>query len=117
MSAFTLSTIRQNLSKFNFNDLSIPALVLLIMGMLVIPLHPVLLRSVPMRRLLKPKWQQPHPRRLNHGGFAPAVKTTCKPACRQIRRAAAVVTKLCSYVLSLHLVPRANRLKWQSSMW
>jgi flagellar biosynthesis protein FlhA len=43
MSAFTLSTIRQNLSKFNFNDLSIPALVLLIMGMLVIPLHPVLL--------------------------------------------------------------------------
>jgi flagellar biosynthesis protein FlhA len=43
MSAFTLSTIRQNLSKFNFNDLSIPALVLLIMGMLVIPLHPMLL--------------------------------------------------------------------------
>ena len=43
MSTLTLSTIRQNLSKFNFNDLSIPALVLLIMGMLVIPLHPMLL--------------------------------------------------------------------------
>ncbi len=39
----TLSNIRQNLAKFNFNDLSIPALVLLIMGMLVIPLHPMLL--------------------------------------------------------------------------
>eukprot|EP01036_Dinobryon_divergens_P060666 gene60666-80904_t len=35
--------IRQNLSKFNFADLSIPALVLLIVGMLVIPLHPVVL--------------------------------------------------------------------------
>ena len=43
MSTLTLSTIRQNLSKFNFNDLSIPALVWLIMGMLVIPLHPMLL--------------------------------------------------------------------------
>ncbi|MEY4235192.1 MAG: Flagellar biosynthesis protein FlhA [Pseudomonadota bacterium] len=43
MSTLTLSTIRQNLTKFNFNDLSIPALVLLIMGMLVIPLHPMLL--------------------------------------------------------------------------
>ena len=43
MSAFTLSTIRQNLSKFNFTDLSIPALVLLIMGMLVVPLPPFLL--------------------------------------------------------------------------
>ena len=43
MSTLSLSTIRQNLSKFNFNDLSIPALVLLIMGMLVIPLHPMLL--------------------------------------------------------------------------
>ena len=43
MSTLTLSTIRQNLSKFNFNDLSIPALVLLIMGMLVIPLHPMVL--------------------------------------------------------------------------
>ena len=43
MSTLTLSTIRQNLSKFNFNDLSIPALVVLIMGMLVIPLHPMLL--------------------------------------------------------------------------
>ena len=43
MSTLTLSTVRQNLSKFNFNELSIPVLVLLIMGMLVIPLHPVLL--------------------------------------------------------------------------
>jgi flagellar biosynthesis protein FlhA len=43
MSTMTLSNIRQNLSKFNFNDLSIPGLVLLIMGMLVIPLHPMLL--------------------------------------------------------------------------
>ena len=43
MSTLTLSTIRQNLSKFNFNDLSIPALVLIIMGMLVIPLPPMLL--------------------------------------------------------------------------
>jgi flagellar biosynthesis protein FlhA len=43
MSTLTLSSIRQNLSKFNFNDLSIPGLVLLIMGMLVIPLHPMVL--------------------------------------------------------------------------
>ena len=43
MSTLTLSTIRQNLSKFNFNDLSIPGLVLLIMGMLVIPLPPMVL--------------------------------------------------------------------------
>ena len=43
MSTLRLSTIRQNLSKFNFADLSIPALVLLIMGMLVLPLPPFLL--------------------------------------------------------------------------
>jgi flagellar biosynthesis protein FlhA len=43
MSTLSLSTIRQNLSKFNFNDLSIPGLVLLIMGMLVIPLPPMVL--------------------------------------------------------------------------
>lgn len=43
MSTLTLSTFRQNLSKINLGDLSIPALVLLIMGMLVIPMHPVLL--------------------------------------------------------------------------
>ncbi len=43
MNTLSLSAIRQNLSKFNFADLSIPALVLLIVGMLVIPLHPVLL--------------------------------------------------------------------------
>ena len=43
MNTLSLSAIRQNLSKFNFADLSIPALVLLIVGMLVIPLHPVVL--------------------------------------------------------------------------
>jgi flagellar biosynthesis protein FlhA len=43
MSTLSLTTIRQNLSKFNFADLSIPALVLLIMGMLVVPLPPFLL--------------------------------------------------------------------------
>ena len=43
MSTLSLSTFRHNLSKFNFTELSIPVLVLLIMGMLVIPLHPVLL--------------------------------------------------------------------------
>ena len=43
MSTLTLSTIRQNLSNFSFKDLSIPGLVLLIMGMLVIPLHPMVL--------------------------------------------------------------------------
>ena len=43
MSTLSLSTVRHNLSKFNFTELGIPFLVLLIMGMLVIPLHPVLL--------------------------------------------------------------------------
>ena len=43
MNTLSLSAIRQNLSKFNFADLSIPALVLLIVAMLVIPLHPVML--------------------------------------------------------------------------
>ena len=43
MIALTLSAFRQNLSKLNFNDLSIPALVLLLMGMLLIPMPPVLL--------------------------------------------------------------------------
>ena len=43
MTTLSLSTIRQNLSKFNYADLSIPALVLLIMGMLVLPLPPFLL--------------------------------------------------------------------------
>jgi len=38
-----VSTIRQDLSKINFTNLSIPALVLLIMGMLVVPLPPFLL--------------------------------------------------------------------------
>lgn len=43
MSTLSLNSIRQNLSKFNYTDLSIPALVLLIMGMLVLPLPPFLL--------------------------------------------------------------------------
>ena len=43
MSTLSLSSLRQNLSKFNFIDLSIPGLVLLIMGMLVLPLPPFLL--------------------------------------------------------------------------
>lgn len=43
MSTLSLTSIRQNLSKFNYADLSIPALVLLIMGMLVLPLPPFLL--------------------------------------------------------------------------
>jgi len=43
MSTFTLSTIRQNLSKFDYSGLGIPALVLLIMAMLVLPFPPLLL--------------------------------------------------------------------------
>jgi len=43
MIALALSAFRQNLSKSNFNDLSIPALVLLLVGMLLIPMPPVLL--------------------------------------------------------------------------
>ena len=43
MSTFTLSTILQNLSKFDYSGLGIPALVLLIMAMLVLPLPPLLL--------------------------------------------------------------------------
>ena len=43
MSTLTLSSIRHQMSKFNYADLSIPALVLLIMGMLVLPLPPFLL--------------------------------------------------------------------------
>ena len=43
MSALSLSTIRQNLSTFDLSGLGIPALVLLIMAMLVLPLHPLLL--------------------------------------------------------------------------
>ncbi len=43
MSTMTLSTIRQNLAKFDYTALSIPALVLLIMAMLVLPLPPLLL--------------------------------------------------------------------------
>jgi len=39
----TLSTIRQNLAKFDYTALSIPALVLLIMAILVLPLPPLLL--------------------------------------------------------------------------
>ena len=43
MISLTLSAFRQSLSKFNYNDLSIPAVVLLLMGMLLIPMPPVLL--------------------------------------------------------------------------
>ena len=43
MSTFTLSTVRQNLSKFDYTGLGLPALVLLIMAMLVVPLPPLML--------------------------------------------------------------------------
>ena len=43
MSTLTLSTVRQNLIKFDYSGLGIPALVLMIMGMLVLPLPPLLL--------------------------------------------------------------------------
>ncbi len=43
MSTLTLSTIRQNLAKFDYTGLGIPVLVLLIMGMLVLPLPAILL--------------------------------------------------------------------------
>jgi len=43
MSTLSLSMIRQNLSKFDYAGLGIPALVLLIMAMLVLPLPPLLL--------------------------------------------------------------------------
>ena len=43
MSTLSLSTIRQNLAKFDFTGLGIPVLVLLIMAMLVLPLPALLL--------------------------------------------------------------------------
>jgi flagellar biosynthesis protein FlhA len=43
MSTLTLSTLRQNLSRFDYTGLGLPALVLLIMAMLVLPLPPLLL--------------------------------------------------------------------------
>ncbi|MBU3649814.1 MAG: flagellar biosynthesis protein FlhA, partial [Limnohabitans sp.] len=43
MSTLSLSTIRQNLSKFETAGLTMPAVVLLIMAMLVLPLPPVFL--------------------------------------------------------------------------
>ena len=43
MSTLSMSTIRQRLSGFELSGLGIPFLVLLIMGMLVIPLPPMLL--------------------------------------------------------------------------
>ena len=43
MSAISLSTIRQGLSQFDRSGLAIPALVLVIMAMLVLPLPPLLL--------------------------------------------------------------------------
>ena len=43
MSTLTLSTVRQSLSKFDYTGLGLPALVLLIMAMLVVPLPALLL--------------------------------------------------------------------------
>lgn len=43
MTTLNLSAIRQNFSKFDFAGLGLPALVLLIMAMLVVPLPPLLL--------------------------------------------------------------------------
>jgi len=43
MSALSLTTLRQNLSRFDLKGLGVPALVLLIMAMLVVPLPPLLL--------------------------------------------------------------------------
>ena len=43
MSTLTLSAVRQNLSKFDYAGLGLPAMVLLIMAMLVVPLPPLLL--------------------------------------------------------------------------
>jgi flagellar biosynthesis protein FlhA len=43
MTTLSLSTIRQNLTQFDYSGLGIPALVLMIMGMLVLPLPPLLL--------------------------------------------------------------------------
>ncbi len=43
MSAMSLSTIRQSLGRYDFTGLGIPALVLVIMAMLVVPLPPLLL--------------------------------------------------------------------------
>ncbi|MFM7698038.1 MAG: flagellar biosynthesis protein FlhA [Limnohabitans sp.] len=43
MSSLSLSTIRQNLAKFDYTGLGIPVLVLMIMAMLVLPLPPLLL--------------------------------------------------------------------------
>ena len=45
MATLSLSTIRQNLIKFEYSGLGIPALVLMIMGMLVLPLHEANFRS------------------------------------------------------------------------
>jgi len=41
MSTLTLSAVRQNLSKFDYAGLGLPAMVLLIMAMLVIPSAPL----------------------------------------------------------------------------
>ena len=43
MSTLSLSTIRQNLAKFDYTGLGIPVLVLMIMAMLVLQLPPLLL--------------------------------------------------------------------------
>jgi flagellar biosynthesis protein FlhA len=43
MATLSLSTIRQNLSKFDLTGLTVPVVVLVIMAMLVLPLPPILL--------------------------------------------------------------------------
>lgn len=43
MTTLTLSAIRQNFARFDLAGLGLPALVLLIMAMLVVPLPPLLL--------------------------------------------------------------------------
>jgi flagellar biosynthesis protein FlhA len=43
MNTLTLSTIRQNLSRYDLAGLGVPALVLMIMAMLVVPMPPLLL--------------------------------------------------------------------------
>ena len=43
MNTLSLSTIRQNLSRYDLAGLGIPALVLVIMAMLVVPLPPLML--------------------------------------------------------------------------
>ncbi|MFM8590456.1 MAG: flagellar biosynthesis protein FlhA [Limnohabitans sp.] len=43
MSALSLSSLRQNMSRFDYKGLGVPALVLMIMAMVVVPMPPLLL--------------------------------------------------------------------------